>query len=180
MNRSVVDHLNAELATAFVLALNTKRYHWTVTGPHFRDYHLRFEDLYTAADGTVDELAERIRMLGGVPLHAPAQIEAQTKADISSPTARLPASASSLSACPVPGPISNTRSPGCGLSSCKPARVKRRSPPACARAPWANISARSTSSAKASSFGVPSKLTGCSPPSSCGDLPEPARQPWQW
>jgi len=89
MNRSVIDHLNAELATAFVLALNAKRYHWTVTGPHFRDYHLRFEDLYTAADGTVDELAERIRMLGGIPLHTPAQIEAQTRASISNPASRL-------------------------------------------------------------------------------------------
>lgn len=89
MNRSVIDHLNAELATAFVLALNAKRYHWTVTGPHFRDYHLRFEELYTAADGTVDELAERIRMLGGTPLHSPAQIEAQTRARISNPAARL-------------------------------------------------------------------------------------------
>ncbi len=64
MNRSVIDHLNGELATAFVLALNAKRYHWTVLGPHFRDYHLRFEELYTAADGTVDELAERIRIMG--------------------------------------------------------------------------------------------------------------------
>jgi starvation-inducible DNA-binding protein len=89
VNRSVIDHLNAELATAFVLALNAKRYHWTVTGPHFRDYHLRFEDLYTAAEGTVDELAERIRMMGGVPIHAPAQIEAQTKAAITTPSARL-------------------------------------------------------------------------------------------
>jgi starvation-inducible DNA-binding protein len=89
MNRTVIDHLNTELATAFVLALNAKRYHWTVTGPHFRDYHLRFEDLYNAADGTVDELAERIRMVGGLPLHAPAQIEAQTKAAISNPSARL-------------------------------------------------------------------------------------------
>lgn len=89
MNRSVIDHLNAELATAFVLALNAKRYHWTVTGPHFRDYHLRFEELYATADGTVDELAERIRMLGAVPIHAPAQIEAQTKAAISNPAARL-------------------------------------------------------------------------------------------
>lgn len=89
MNPSVIDHLNAELATAFVLALNAKRYHWTVSGPHFRDYHLRFEDLYTAADGTVDELAERIRMLGGVPLHAPVQIEAQTQAAISNPATRL-------------------------------------------------------------------------------------------
>jgi starvation-inducible DNA-binding protein len=89
MYRSVIDHLNAELATAFVLALNAKRYHWTVTGPHFRDYHLRFEDLYTAADGTVDELAERVRMLGGIPIHSPAQIEAQTKATISNPGTRL-------------------------------------------------------------------------------------------
>ena len=89
MNRSVIDHLNTELASAFVLALNAKRHHWTVTGPHFRDYHLRFEELYTAADSTVDELAERIRMLGGIPLHSPAQIEAQTAAAISSPTARL-------------------------------------------------------------------------------------------
>lgn len=89
MNRSVIEHLNTELATAFVLALNAKRYHWTVTGPHFRDYHLRFEELYIAADGTVDELAERIRMLGGIPLHSPAQIEAQTAATISSPTTRL-------------------------------------------------------------------------------------------
>ncbi|GLH70717.1 DNA starvation/stationary phase protection protein [Geothrix rubra] len=89
MSRTVIDHLNAELATAFVLSFNAKRYHWTVTGPHFRDYHLRFEDLYNAADGTVDELAERIRMLGGVPLHAPAQMAAQTKAPVSDPAARL-------------------------------------------------------------------------------------------
>jgi starvation-inducible DNA-binding protein len=65
--------------------LNAKRYHWTVSGPHFRDYHLRFEELYLAADGTVDELAERIRMLGGVPIHAPAQIEALSKAKVSDP-----------------------------------------------------------------------------------------------
>ena len=89
MSRTVIDHLNAELATAFVLSFNAKRYHWTVTGPHFRDYHLRFEELYNAADGTVDELAERIRMLGGVPLHAPAQMAAQTKAPVSDPVARL-------------------------------------------------------------------------------------------
>lgn len=89
MNPSVINHLNAELATAFVLALNAKRYHWTVSGPHFRDYHLRFEDLYASADGTVDELAERIRMLGGTPLHAPAQIEAHAKAAISNPGVRL-------------------------------------------------------------------------------------------
>ncbi|HEX9082696.1 MAG TPA: DNA starvation/stationary phase protection protein [Holophagaceae bacterium] len=89
MSRTVVDHLNTELATAFVLSFNAKRYHWTVTGPHFRDYHLRFEDLYNAADGTVDELAERIRMLGGLPIHAPAQMASLSKAVVSDPAARL-------------------------------------------------------------------------------------------
>ena len=89
MNRTIIDHLNAELATAFVLSFNAKRYHWTVTGPHFRDYHLRFEDLYNAANGTVDELAERIRMLGGVPIHAPAQMASLTKAAASDPAVRL-------------------------------------------------------------------------------------------
>ena len=89
MNRTVIDHLNAELATAFVLSFNAKRYHWTVTGPHFRDYHLRFEDLYNAADGTVDELAERIRMLGGIPIHAPAQMASLAKAVVSDPALRM-------------------------------------------------------------------------------------------
>ena len=89
----VIEHLNAELASAIVVALNAKRYHWTVAGPHFRDYHLRFEELYLAADGTVDELAERIRMLGGVPIHAPAQIEALSKAKVSDPTKTLDAKA---------------------------------------------------------------------------------------
>lgn len=90
---TVIDHLNTELASAQVLALNAKRYHWTVTGPHFRDYHLRFEELYVAADATVDELAERIRMLGGVPIHAPAQIEALSKAKVSDPAKVLDAKA---------------------------------------------------------------------------------------
>lgn len=90
---SLIEHLNAELASAQVLALNAKRYHWTVTGPHFRDYHLRFEELYIAADATVDELAERIRMLGGVPIHAPAQIEALSRAKVSDPAEVLDAAA---------------------------------------------------------------------------------------
>ena len=89
MSRTVIDHLNSELATAFVLSFNAKRYHWTVTGPHFRDYHLRFEELYNAADGTVDELAERIRMLGGLPIHTPAQMASLSKAAVSDPAARL-------------------------------------------------------------------------------------------
>ena len=93
MNRAIISHLNAQLATAFILSLNAKRYHWTVTGPHFRDYHLRFDELFLAAHGTVDELAERIRMLGGTPIHAPAQLEEFSQVPVSSPTARLDAEA---------------------------------------------------------------------------------------
>lgn len=85
MNPAVVDLLNAQLASAQMLLLNAKRYHWTVTGPHFRDYHLRFEELYQAVLPMVDELGERVRAIGGVPVTAPAQIVAASLVDASDP-----------------------------------------------------------------------------------------------
>lgn len=91
MTQSLIDHLNQELATAWVIGFNAKHYHWNVSGPNFRDYHLRFDELYTAVEATVDELAERIRMLGGSPIHTPAQMEAQSAVEPSAPTARLTA-----------------------------------------------------------------------------------------
>lgn len=75
MSKAVIEHLNLELATAFVQSFNARRYHWMVSGPHFRDYHLRFSDLYDAVEATVDELAERVRMLDGTPITTPAQME---------------------------------------------------------------------------------------------------------
>ena len=75
MSKAVIEHLNLELATAFMQSFNARRYHWMVSGPHFRDYHLRFSDLYDAVEGTVDELAERVRMLDGTPITTPAQME---------------------------------------------------------------------------------------------------------
>lgn len=92
-SQAVVDHLNAELASAFMLSLNAKRYHWMVTGPHFRDYHLRFDDLHEAVQATVDELAERVRMLGGIPIHAPGQIERRSLIPSSDPDRELSAPA---------------------------------------------------------------------------------------
>ncbi|HJU84757.1 MAG TPA: DNA starvation/stationary phase protection protein [Holophagaceae bacterium] len=88
---NVIDHLNAELATAWVLSFNAKRYHWMVSGPHFRDYHLRFDDLFGAVDGTIDELAERIRMLGGTPITTPGQMEKFSKVKPSDPSKPLDA-----------------------------------------------------------------------------------------
>ncbi len=88
-----IDHLNQQLATAWVLGLNAKRYHWTVSGPHFRDYHLRFDDLYAAVEGTIDELGERVRMLGGTPIFTPAQIESNSAVKPTDPKKKLNAAA---------------------------------------------------------------------------------------
>jgi starvation-inducible DNA-binding protein len=52
------------LADTYTLYLKTHGYHWNVTGPHFRSLHLMFEEQYTELAGAVDEIAERIRILG--------------------------------------------------------------------------------------------------------------------
>ncbi len=93
MSKAVVEHLNLELATAFVQSFNARRYHWMVSGPHFRDYHLRFSDLYEAVDATVDELAERVRILDGTPITTPAQMESLSVVKPSDTKKRLDAMA---------------------------------------------------------------------------------------
>ena len=60
----VVQHLQREVANAFVLYANYKHYHWQTYGPLFRDLHLLFDDLAARARGTIDSMAERIRMIG--------------------------------------------------------------------------------------------------------------------
>lgn len=85
MSQPLIEHLNRELATAQVILLNAKRYHWMVRGPHFREYHLRFDELYQAVLPMVDELGERIRALQGVPIHTPSQLESLSAAQVSDP-----------------------------------------------------------------------------------------------
>ena len=60
----VVQHLQRQVANAFVLYANYKHYHWQTFGPLFRDLHLMFDEFATGVLATVDELAERIRMIG--------------------------------------------------------------------------------------------------------------------
>ena len=60
----VVKHLQQQVANAFVLYANYKHYHWQTFGPHFRDLHLMFDEFATEVLGTIDGLAERIRMIG--------------------------------------------------------------------------------------------------------------------
>src|SRR6476659_2219191 len=66
--------LNAILADSFALYLKTKNFHWHISGPHFRDYHLMLDEQADAIFATTDPLAERVRKLGGITLRSIGQI----------------------------------------------------------------------------------------------------------
>jgi starvation-inducible DNA-binding protein len=63
----VVQALNRQVANGFVLYANYKHYHWQTFGPHFRDLHKLFDTLAHEVLETLDELAERVRMIGPDP-----------------------------------------------------------------------------------------------------------------
>ena len=69
----VIASLQREQASALVLYLNYKKYHWLTFGPHFRDLHLLFEEHGDQVLASVDELAERALMIDGKPLADPSQ-----------------------------------------------------------------------------------------------------------
>lgn len=62
--------LNIVLADMFALYLKTKNFHWHVSGPHFRDYHLLLDDQATQVLATTDDIAERVRKIGGTTLRS--------------------------------------------------------------------------------------------------------------
>src|SRR5665213_1977101 len=66
--------LNTLLADAFALYLKTKNFHWHVSGRHFRDYHLMLDQQSDAIFATTDQLAERVRKLGGTTLRSIGQV----------------------------------------------------------------------------------------------------------
>lgn len=68
--RSVADALNALLADTFALYLKTKNFHWHVSGPHFRDYHLMLDEQAAQILGMTDAMAERVRKIGGTTLRS--------------------------------------------------------------------------------------------------------------
>ena len=68
--RSVAEALNGILADSFALYLKTKNFHWHVSGPHFRDYHLMLDDQATQILGTTDQIAERVRKTGNTTLRS--------------------------------------------------------------------------------------------------------------
>jgi len=62
--------LNALLADTFALYFKTKNFHWHVSGPHFRDYHLMFDEQAEQIFAATDVVAERVRKLGGRTLRS--------------------------------------------------------------------------------------------------------------
>jgi starvation-inducible DNA-binding protein len=66
--------LNALLADTFALYLKTKNFHWHMSGPHFRDYHLLLDEHGDQIFAMTDPIAERVRKLGGVTIHSIGQI----------------------------------------------------------------------------------------------------------
>jgi len=67
---SVADALNGILADSFALYLKTKNFHWHVSGPHFRDYHLMLDEQAAEILGTTDDIAERVRKTGNTTLRS--------------------------------------------------------------------------------------------------------------
>lgn len=70
---------NALLADVFALYLKTKNFHWHVSGAHFRDYHLLFDEHAAQIFEATDALAERVRKIGGTTLRSIGQIAAQQR-----------------------------------------------------------------------------------------------------
>ena len=59
--------MNAILADVFALYLKTKNFHWHMSGPHFRDYHLLLDEQAEQIFAMTDPIAERVRKIGGRP-----------------------------------------------------------------------------------------------------------------
>ena len=72
--RDVSAALNALLADMFALYLKTKNFHWHVSGPHFRDYHLLLDEQSDQIFASTDQLAERVRKIGGTTLKSIGQV----------------------------------------------------------------------------------------------------------
>ena len=66
--------MNAILADVFALYLKTKNFHWHMSGPHFRDYHLLLDEHADQLFAMTDPIAERIRKIGGLTIKSIGQI----------------------------------------------------------------------------------------------------------
>jgi len=89
-SEQIIDALNTDLASAYVLYHQLKKHHWNVEGAEFRDLHLFLGDAAGNVEDAADELAERAQALGGTPVaggkaleeHAPVEPEGEDVYDI--------------------------------------------------------------------------------------------------
>lgn len=72
--RNISSVLNALLADVFALYVKDKNFHWHMSGPHFRDYHLLLDEQGEQIFAMTDEIAERVRKVGGVTIHSIGEI----------------------------------------------------------------------------------------------------------
>jgi starvation-inducible DNA-binding protein len=72
--KDIAGAMNAILADVFALYVKTKNFHWHMSGPHFRDYHLLLDEHADQLFAMTDPIAERIRKLGGGTLKSIGQI----------------------------------------------------------------------------------------------------------
>src|ERR1700694_5223406 len=68
--KNITGALNALLADVFALYLKTKNFHWHISGPNFRDYHLLLDEQSGQILAATDAIAERVRKIGGTTLHS--------------------------------------------------------------------------------------------------------------
>jgi starvation-inducible DNA-binding protein len=74
--KAIVEAINPLIADAFALYVKTKNFHWHLSGSHFRDYHLLFDEQADQIFATIDVLAERVRKIGGTTIRSIAHIGA--------------------------------------------------------------------------------------------------------
>jgi starvation-inducible DNA-binding protein len=72
--KDIAGAMNAVLADVFALYVKTKNFHWHISGPHFRDYHLMLDEHAEQLFAMTDDIAERVRKIGGMTLRSIGQI----------------------------------------------------------------------------------------------------------
>jgi starvation-inducible DNA-binding protein len=80
--KAIVEAVNPLIADSFALYVKSKHFHWHLFGPHFRDYHLLFDEQAESILDGIDPLAERVRKIGGTTIRSISHITSlQTIAD---------------------------------------------------------------------------------------------------
>ena len=77
--KDIAGAINALLADTFALYLKTKNFHWHMSGPHFRDYHLLLDEQSDQIFAMTDVLAERVRKLGGRTIRSIGEVARQQR-----------------------------------------------------------------------------------------------------